>query len=70
MAARLVAKMRFEKIAGANYFGRQLFKPEGIVWAFVYPVSSGISRRRIGHVVVVNPREFIGLRAGPCPNPV
>ena len=31
MAARLVAKMRFEKIAGANYFGSQLFKPQGIV---------------------------------------
>ena len=29
MAARLVAKMRFEKIAGANYFGSQVFKPEG-----------------------------------------
>ena len=29
LAARLVAKMRFEKNARANYFGRQLFKSEG-----------------------------------------
>ena len=29
MAARLVAKIRFEKIAGANYCWSQLFKPEG-----------------------------------------
>ena len=31
LAARLVAKMCFEKIAGANYFGSQLFKPQGSV---------------------------------------
>ena len=29
MAARLVAKLRFEKIAGADDFGSQLFNPEG-----------------------------------------
>ena len=31
MATRLEAKLRFEKIARANYFGSQLFKPEGII---------------------------------------
>ena len=29
----MVAKMRFEKIAGANYFGRQLFRPQGTMRA-------------------------------------
>ena len=37
MAARLVAKIRFERIAGAKYFLRQLSKPEGRNYLGAFP---------------------------------
>ena len=71
MVARLVAKMRFEKIARANCFGRQLFKPQGTTTARGRPRTAPDPCKFIGfgHQGGRKPCKFTGFPAALVPKP-